>query len=398
MPTEPKNGLDLLRWFIFEPILWERFEKRLSKTEQRRWLLQTYTWIIVFSCGLWLIGILMITIFDIPTHVPQVYQREFITQWQTGSEKLAHLWLIGLPTYIGLGFWLIGGLGIGLIGGLGIGLIGGLGIGVIGGLGGGFIGGLVGVLIGGIIDGRAIGFVGGLVIGLTYGLIFGFGFRISIGLIGGLVFGFIYGVDSVLPFIIGFYLSYFRVFLYPIYSLCSLLPATFERNVYRCDGVIRLPIWLTDRNLLRLATQQPEIALEFVNFLLEYRPLQEKLAMRLLHAATAGKWLQNAIDLNANVFSSPVIPEKQNDFRPTEIWNLQLDQLRNQFIASQKQSQLWLKNESFEKFLQLLQEFRNQTLRESRKWNHFYLEVIDQWLEITSEKSKISNLKPKHSS
>jgi hypothetical protein len=33
MPAAPKNGLDLLRWLIFEPILLQRFEKKLTKKE-----------------------------------------------------------------------------------------------------------------------------------------------------------------------------------------------------------------------------------------------------------------------------------------------------------------------------------------------------------------------------
>ena len=59
---------------------------------------------------------------------------------------------------------------------------------------------------------------------------------------------------------------------------------TFEQNPYLKDGTIWLPLWPANRKLLLLAKQQPEVACDFANFLLEYRPLQKKLAMRILHA------------------------------------------------------------------------------------------------------------------
>jgi hypothetical protein len=32
-PTTPKNSLQLLQWLIFEPVLFERYEKTLSETQ-----------------------------------------------------------------------------------------------------------------------------------------------------------------------------------------------------------------------------------------------------------------------------------------------------------------------------------------------------------------------------
>ena len=142
-----------------------------------------------------------------------------------------------------------------------------------------------------------------------------------------------------------------------------------------------------NRKLLLLAKQQPEIAFEFANFLLEYRPLQEKLAIRLLHTAIAEEWSQQALSLNADVLSPPAIPEEQKKFQPSERWLTMLEQLRQHLITSRIQTQIDFKKDSFEQFVELLKEFRAQTLRESRKWNHYYLDAIDKWIEVATEKS-----------
>jgi len=59
MPTAPKNGLDLLRCLIFEPILLDRFSKKLTE-ERRLWFLRAYSWIVVVSSVLYLIVVLTV--------------------------------------------------------------------------------------------------------------------------------------------------------------------------------------------------------------------------------------------------------------------------------------------------------------------------------------------------
>ena len=63
MPSKPKNGLDLLRWLIFEPILLKRFSETLTKKESLYWFLRAYPWMtIVFLLG-WIAAIFLVTVF-----------------------------------------------------------------------------------------------------------------------------------------------------------------------------------------------------------------------------------------------------------------------------------------------------------------------------------------------
>ncbi|MCP4405845.1 MAG: hypothetical protein GY801_52175 [bacterium] len=160
---------------------------------------------------------------------------------------------------------------------------------------------------------------------------------------------------------------------------------SFIRNAYRRDGVIWLPLWLVDRTLLKLAKKDPEMAMMFIDFLLEYRPLQQKLAARLAHVATTGFWLQGAHGLQVDTFFSPRIPEKQNKYLPSERWLHLLAEVRGQLRASQQRTQIGLKAKAFEEFIRLLRALREQTLRESSKWNRDYLEALDLWLKVSHD-------------
>ena len=159
----------------------------------------------------------------------------------------------------------------------------------------------------------------------------------------------------------------------------------FQRNPYLKDGMIWLPLVPLDGRLVRSAYQEPDIAAQFAEFLFEFRPLQQRLAVKIRHAANAGCWAQRAIEVDADVFEALSFPEKQKKFHPSETWNASLEHLRTQLINSQTQTQITLKKEAFEQFFETLKAFRTQTLLESRKWNHFYLDAIDAWLKISAE-------------
>ncbi|GAK60399.1 Alr0841 protein [Candidatus Vecturithrix granuli] len=346
MTTVPKNGLDFLRWLIFEPLLLQRFEERLSKEQQLWWFLWAYSWVALFSCLLWMAWLLTIVLLYAPS-------------LQSSSDLLSHFLLLLQEAF----FRLVVGLDLGIIVvGLSVGLFFGLDFGLVLGLIFGLAGGLIFGLVG---RGAGLGLGGGIIFSLVLGL----GSRLSVGL------------GSVAAFSVG----YFRLIFYPFHLFTSVLNVSFDHNPYRKDGVIWLPLWLADRELLQLAEQQPELALEFAEFLLEYRPLQVKLAARLVHAAAAGTWLQQAFALDADVFVSPVISEEQRKFQPSAAWGTQLEQLRTQLITSQTHTQIGLKKDAFEQFFKLLKEFRSLTLRESRKWNYLYLEAIDKWIESATE-------------
>ena len=401
MPTEPRNGLDLLRWIIFEPVLLQRFEKTLSKKDIPRWLLKVYLYIIVISAALYLLSLSVTVTFDLPVRFPQIYEPEFITEWPEYNSNLSQFeWLflqtinpfVGMLVVVlvfmffinlfnkpsdGLTFETVSGIAIGTVGGIAIGL-------------------------GRLIDvGESVGdflFFGG---GVWLGLVFCVGREHEFGLIVGPLYMLMFKLffwlgnrirpeyvlddDMLGVFLLAFYLMYFRLPFYLFHLAYSMFADNFQRNSYLKDGMIWLPLFPLDKKLVRQAYETPTIAAEFAEFLFEFRPFQEKLAVKIRHAANAGHWAQYAVELDADVFQALSFPEKQKKFHPSETWNASLEHLRTQLISSQTQTKITLRKEAFEQFFDMLKAFRSQTLLESRKWNHFYLDAIDTWLKVSAE-------------
>ena len=167
---------------------------------------------------------------------------------------------------------------------------------------------------------------------------------LGVGLAGGLALGF--------GFAINWYVFYFRISFYPYHFIKSFFIARLDSNVYLKDAVIWLPIWGLKKKLFQDAYQRPEIAKQFVGFLLEYRPLQRELAMDILHAATAGEWKANV--LNADYLNSPKIAEEQKKkYQPSNEWLDILEQTKENFQSSETQNQAWLRQQTFEQFFNL---------------------------------------------
>ncbi len=255
-PEKPKNSWELLKWVIFEPILFKEYEKELSKKEMSVTLLKAYSLIILILLLYYLMTLAIIIVFDLPSKYPEEYNSEFITDWNTTKDVISKSKIYFKETSPALVICLAFGLASGLVG---EGVAKGLTIGLAGGL--------------------ALCLGGGVAGGLTFGLT---GWLAS-GLAGGLGFG--------LAFTISFYFFYFRVLpFYPVYAMSVFLPLNLTRNPYLTDAVIWLPIYGVKPKLLSHGWAAPNLAFKFADFLLEYRPLQRKLAFEIIHTATAATW------------------------------------------------------------------------------------------------------------
>lgn len=135
--------------------------------------------------------------------------------------------------------------------------------------------------------------------------------------------------------------------------------------------------------LTTLAQQDPKTGLEFVRFIQEYRPLQRQLAMHIAHAATAGNWKLNP--LKEELEPPPKIEETPK-LTPSQAWFNQIDKLNEQLTAYDEEENITLKKNQFETLYQELEKFRNLTLSQSPRWNHYYIPAIDQWLKVAKEK------------
>lgn len=401
MPTEPKNGLDLLRWVIFEQRILRRFNRKtLYMDETLPWLVKTFPYIIFLSVAVYIGSLIIVAIFDFPSHFPQFYEKEFITSWQLitkwhqdSTVILRIVWLFFqtkndffsvLPIFSLSIAFLFFEPGRGLVYALSF----GLGFGLFSSLTSGFGGVFVIDHAFGLVFGLALGIVleigpFELIFGLFFGLVFVLVFGLSGGINGEVAIPFGFG----LIFIPAFNLIYFRLPFYPFYFVYGVFAHNFERNPYLKDGSIPLPLFLLDKQLIRLAYEQPDKADEFAEFLLEYRPLQYWLAAKIPLAANAGRLRQQAVELNADALVLPSFPEDEDlvKFHPSVKWQTNLVQLRTQLVHSQTQSQIGLKKAAFERFFKLLKKFRKETILESSKWNNFYLDAIDVWLKVSEE-------------
>lgn len=186
--------------------------------------------------------------------------------------------------------------------------------------------------------------------------------------------------------ILSFVISYFRFILYLYYFLKWLfVSADFKNNPYLNDGSIRLKIPHVYSSLIFNAKKHPQIAEQFSDFLLEFRPHQLKLATIITHVATASRWQRGAYSFDAESFKHAIIHKKMSKLYPSKKWFRELDKLRSQLIASQYETHSGLKKDRFESFTQLLKDFRKLTLRESSFWNHYYLPALDTWEKLANE-------------
>ena len=135
------------------------------------------------------------------------------------------------------------------------------------------------------------------------------------------------------------------------------------------------------------AQNDPKTGLAFMNFLLEYRPLQKKLAMHIAHAATAGNWQHYT--LKSRFLKAPPIVQETPQLMPSQTWLNQIEQLHNELLAYEKQQDdqenISLQKQRFEQFYQQLQIFHDLTLRE-KQWHQYYLPAIDKWLKVAKQR------------
>ncbi|OQW91535.1 MAG: hypothetical protein BWK78_04375 [Thiotrichaceae bacterium IS1] len=321
-PTVPKNGLELLKWAIFEPVVFIKFYKNLSTIQTFTWLVRACFWIILSVTVLlfpFLEGTMVMAV--------NIYLVFFVTGRTIVSLTIPKNVLYELLSSI---FSLVFFPGVFIV----------------------FF-----EIMAGDSDGSTFLMI---IYAVTFFALIGS----SIWLI---------------------FLAIFTLPFYLYHLLKIFFSIDFYHNPYIYDGFILLPLPTVKTRLSRLAYQQPETALAFVDFLLEYRPLQRKLAMHILHAATAGQWAQAYPPLNADKLSPPNVAKEIKRFIPSGDWTQQLARLRQQLISSQTQSNIGVRKTEFESFLTRLTEFRELTLREPPLWHGYYLDAINHWLTVAKE-------------
>ena len=379
-PEIPKNSLTLLRWVVFEPLLLDKYEKTLTIRGKALSILKTYQWVVLLALILYALILLPIVGLDLPHRFPDQFKNDLVESWRF-DEYLSNAFFYFKITFLNLAFNLAGGLALVLI----FGLFGGLALGLTGGLLGGLVIGLAEVLALGLTGGLTLSLVRGLALSLAatlLGSLFGglaeglFG-----GLFGGLLGSLFGGLALGLIFGLAFYIGYFKLLFYPFYYSYAFFRCNLRRNPYLGDAYIWLPLPQVERTLLAGSWKDPDLGLQFSNFLFEYRPLQQKLAFRIVHAATASLWFHHP--LKVDQFKAKIPPHEAPELghlMPSSAWFKALDAARDDLIIAEKQTHLGLKKESWEKFHTSLCDFKDITLRQAGNWKMDYLKAISQWI------------------
>jgi len=320
-PEKPKNSLELLKWLIFDPNLFEKYGKTLSQKESVILCLKIYTWIVIF-----------IELFFISA---------FIRYLPDLAIRILLLGLKFVPIFVFVIF-------------------------------------TVAYLARNLAEGVLVGIGGGLI----FGLIGGFVFYWFLGLTSGLIAG--------LEYMLACYIVYFRLPFYLFYIITPIfLPTNLTRNPYLKDAVIWLPLPNLKQKLLAHSWNESELALQFADFLLEYRPLQRTLAFEIIHTATAATWYHHP--LLAEKLILPRIDKedkKAKQLLPPEEWLKLIEKAKSELIAAEKHNHRGLKKDAWQIFHQTLQDLEKTTLMQAGEWKHDYLKAIRRWLEESEKRLK----------
>lgn len=216
--------------------------------------------------------------------------------------------------------------------------------------------------------------------GFGMGIAVGVGIGVNMGLAVGVGAGAAFGVGLCL----GFYISQFRFLFYPFHYHTLFEKNTLTQNPYLHNETIILPLPWVKNSLRREAATNPELAFQFIDFLLRYRPLQLGFAAELEHIATAARW-QSALRLRSSMFEKlrffkdEEVPKKWAKHTPSAAWRNQLGELRDTLHLAEAQTAVVLKKDYYEQCATLLEEIEKLLLRETFLGRDTYFPIIAYW-------------------
>ncbi len=392
-PDAPRSNWEIFKWLFFEFTLLSKWsDDNINQQFENidRFIIIYLKWIVlVIFC--WALMLLFVVELDIPANYPKIFKVKIdLIYWN----KLVHFWQRWCYLFTKLGSGLAFGLIIGLVGGLVVTLVGGLAIGLAFGLSVGLVVPIVSVLALGLVGSLVGALVAGMGLGLLFGLALRLYFGLVVGLVGGLVGGLIGGLAGELAvgltvgplFIVAFYFGQFRLPFYFFYLLLFFKKHTLFLNPYLKDEGIRLPLPWVKRALKTDTKQHPDLAFQFVDFLLRYRPLQQRLAAELEHLATATLWQSSLVLkstlLNDRHFLDQELLGSWKKYAPSSAWREKIIEIRETLSSAESTTAVVTQQTLIQRCLDLVQDFEAINLRETFKGRIEYFEVIKHWQQI----------------
>jgi len=359
--TTPKNSWELFKWIFTEPIKLVKLSSRLSRKEMMTWSVKVYFFISLLSFIVFLSSNFMVAWLDLPTNYPEFFKKMITESWgkqlsvYTKFVFLLQTLLYGFIFFISFGFVLSSVIGL-----AGAGLSGSLGVGLTVGLTASLVLGLIGSLS------------PSLIIGFVYGILFGVVFPFFSTLIWFLIFSSLVSLASGLTFMLSsYFISFgFHTYFYH-FILGKILSPDLSKNPYLKDSYVFFSIYGLRKKLANDAFNRVSLALDFTNFLFEFRPYQRQLAFYLLNVVYASKLYSHKLD--ANTIEIAIDFEKN---QPTENFTNTLTQLKNALETYQVQSNVHHQKASLSNVVEILKELEQQMLIEKRGWSEYYLKAI----------------------
>ncbi len=299
--TTPKNSWELFKWIFTEPIKLEIFSNSISKKEILFWFLKTYIWIGLFISFIFLFFNVVIVLSDIPIIFPNYFSNYIVKEWENLSSVndkfffLLNLKIIDLikstiisflisiiMIFINNKLLVLKQLSSVFFITISLNLVLSIlsSFLVLPSISLGIIIGLIGMTVGQWLFDYARDFSVELVLEIIYISII-YLFLIT------LFFGLVSGIISAYIFFLSFMLSrkgVFQYFPYLFYWLITRFKTySLKNNPYLNHSHIYFPIIFLDRALIDDSYIKPNLGYDFSNFLIKFRPHQEKLAIDILY-------------------------------------------------------------------------------------------------------------------
>lgn len=388
------TSLTLLKWIILEQDRLKAIAKPLPQKARFGSLFKSYYWILLLTITLFLINVITLPLWRPSLLVEGGTGGMQTIPWENWQTTVFRLMLQqGGDSLVFLGGSLLWAMLITWRWGLAWGLTWGLALGLINGLSLGGAIEAIGWTTTGIIWGGVLGLVAGMKIKLNEGLAFSVVLML---LTGGSVGGFFWlreeqvlAVDAALSLgistLLTFNLIFFRLIIWPFYWIRSFFHNSLLKNPYLHDQMILIGLGRVDRALLKQSWEDPPLAYQFSDFLLNNRPLQKRLAYKMGHAATASLWYQ--YPMNPNLLRVPPLPPGAENMRPSARWLDLLEALRDMLAKATTPVISLSKPEEYNEVFRLLEDLERATIHESKEWNSYYLKAIRKWKIITAEDS-----------
>lgn len=432
--TTPKNHWELIWWVLIDK---NKVEKHIESLKLNWWqerllFLKIYfIYVVPLVCGLtfilWFVGISCIALTDLPIITPsEWWEEDVLTMWGKLPDVLSKLSCLFISKIRGLAFGLAFGLALGLVFGLvlelALGLVFGLTLSLIFGLSFGFLRHFFEGFFATFIFGLLIGGDDVLILFLSmifvWGLCWGFACCTIFGFFKGFFLGFIFYLVAILGINLGVFLAFnsYIVWSYILeigcvfvlgiilsitlgWIFCFLLSRfdAIDNNLYLRLGSIDASLF-AEKRFIKQTQENPKLALQFVEFLLDYhKDKQFNLAALLNHTARATFWKEAALNLDEKELELNNF--KVEGFIVPETWQPKLTAIKNNLIIAEQTTQISLKKELFLDFVKALAEFRiillvprqltwRDKISMTRRidWQYYYREAIEEWIRIAKQK------------